>query len=452
MSLPSSPRKLFRHLVALSTPIIGLNVLNVLALAVDTAMCGRLPDAEIALTGLGFASQISWLLMVAMLGVTVGSVAMVARAYGAAEHDRVNHVLAQSMMLTIYVSLGVAVFGNLVAEDLLRLLGASDAVMASALDYLRPMLMGTIFSYTNLLLAAVLRGVGNTRLAFFVALLSNALNVVLNYGLILGNWGLPALGVQGAAIGTVCSQAVAVVVLIVMVRRGTVAHVKVPLTLSKLDRPLSKQLIRIGAPASLDMVILNASFLSIIGMLGRIDEVAVAAHGIGLRIQALAFVPGMSISQATGALVGQALGEESEAKARSVLQASLVLCTAVMSALAVLIILAVDPIVAIFDVQPGTPLGDYSVMWIELLGYCMPIVGMYIAFVGLLQGAGATGTSLRINFLATVMFQIPMSYVLGFTLGWGAFGVWVAFPLSFLVKAALGLGAYRRASWVKLGV
>ena len=76
---------------------------------------------------------------------------------------------------------------------------------------------------------------------------------------------------------------------------------------------------------------------------------------------------------------------------------------------------------------------------------------MHIAVVGVLQGAGATNTSLGSNFIGTVVFQVPLSILLGFTLDLGAFGVWLSFPLSFVVKAALGWAAYRRGKWMVLG-
>jgi putative MATE family efflux protein len=440
-----------RQLAELSWPIIGLNVLNVLALAVDTAMCGRLPNAEEALTALGFATQLIFLLMVAMIGVTVGTVATVARAHGAGDAARVEHTLQQSTQLTVVLGLLVAVVGNLFAPTFVRLMGGSEPVVELAVSYLRPMLWATTLPYLNILFGAVLRGVGNTRLAFAVALLINCLNAVFNYGFILGHYGLPAMGLAGAAWGTVCAYAIGVGAMVALLRRGVEPALTMPLRPVAIDHALAGQLFRIGWPAALDMVVLNAAFLSIVGMLGRIDEVAVAAHGIGLRIQALAFVPGMSISQATGALVGQALGARDPDRARAVLRASLGLCLAVMTALTLLIIGFDTEILAIFEVDPGSLLGRHAIEWMHLLGWGMPIAGAHIAYVGLLQGAGATMTSLRINGVVTAL-QIPLSYLLGFPLGLGAFGVWAAFPASFVLKVALSSRAVRRGGWAQIRV
>ncbi len=447
----SDARSIPRRLLDLALPVIGLNVLNVLALAVDTAMVGRTAGAEDALAGLGFATQLVFLLMVAMLGVTVGTVALVARAHGSGDAARVRHVLGQSTQLTVALGLLVATLGNAVAPLVLGAMGAADASLDAALDYLRPLLAGSAFYYLTILFGASLRGVGNTRLAFGVALASNLLNFCLNWCFILGNIGFPALGIGGAAIGTVASQVFSTVLLMGLVARGTVPGISVSLRPRAVDWALARTLVRIGAPAAADMVILNAGFLSIVGLLGRIDPAAVAAHGIGLRIQALAFVPGMSISQATGAMVGNALGADNLDEAKAVVRASLALCVAVMTTLAVLIVGADTAIIRLFDVDPASALGGFTADWMLLLGLMMPLAGIYITFVGMFQGAGATRLSLGINAVATLLVQIPLSWLLGFPLGLGAFGVWLAFPLSFVVKVVLGTVEWRRGAWARTG-
>jgi len=319
-------------------------------------------------------------------------------------------------------------------------------------DYLRPLFTLTVFFYLNMLFAAALRAVGNTMLPFTIALFSNFLNVLLNYGLILGRFGLPALGVRGAAWGTVISQAAAVAMMVFILRRDVIKGMRAHLRWAPIDRPLANDLFRVGAPAALDMVILNVAFLSIVGMLARVAQVAVAAHGIGLRIQSLAFVPGLGVSQAIGAMVGNALGAGDVSEAREVVRGGVILSTVIMTAIGLGIVLGAEPIIWIFDVDPGTELGRYAIVWMRLLGWGMPIVGVHIALIGMLRGAGATNTSLLINVVGTVIVQVPLSWFLGFVVGWGAFGIWVALPLSFVIRMGLGILAYRRGRWARAGL
>lgn len=441
------PQNAFRRLWSLAAPVIGLNVLNVMALAVDTAMCGRLPDGDGALTALSFATQIVFLLMVAMLGLTVGTVAILARSYGAKDINRAHHIIYQSTILTIGLGLITTAVGLFIAPALLALLGATPRIAALAMQYLLPILLAIPFTYLTILYGSMYRSLGNTRTPFWIALFGNGLNVLCNYAFILGNWGFPSLGLPGAAIGTVAYHVLSIIVLFALLRNGHIPGIKPSFAWRPIDRELITQLIRVGLPAAADMVILNASFLSIVGMLGRIDEAAVAGHGVGLRIQALAFIPGLSISQATAALVGKSLGSGDIQDTKGILRASIILSSATMTFLAIPIVFFAEPIAALFQVPISTPVGAASVTWMKLLGYGMPVVGIYIAFVGLLQGAGATKISLAINSFVTLLFQIPASYILGFPFGLGAWGVWVAFPFAFVLKALLGWAAYRKESW-----
>ena len=440
-----------RRLVDLAAPIAGINVLGVLALVIDTAMLGRLDNAEVLLTALGFAAQIVLVLMVAMLGLCVGTVSVVARAFGAGKQGHVNHVLLQATILTVLLSVVVGVSGNIAAPWMMYALGASEASTTSGLEYLRPLLSGVGLHYLMILYAAIMRGVGNTRIALLVSLFCTAVNVVANYVLIYGAWGLPALGMRGAAYGTLLSQAVGAGLFIYILHKGTVGGLQMRFRLEPIDRALASLLFRVGSPAALDILLVNLNFLAIVRMLGWFDEITVAAHGIGLRLQSMAFVPGLGIAHATAALSGQALGAGDISGAHSVARASKYLCIGVMTFLGLLIIFAVEPITALFDVDPQSKLGKYTMTWIGILGYTMPIVGWYISVVGVLQGAGDTATSLRINFYTSVTLLVPSGIFFAYVLDLGATGIWLSLPFAAAVRTVWVEIAFRRGRWAEVG-
>lgn len=123
-----------------------------------------------------------------------------------------------------------------------------------------------------------------------------------------------------------------------------------------------------------------------------------------------------------------------------------------MTALGLVIFIAAPALIAVFDVADGTPLATYTVMWMHLLGYCMVPAAVHVAIVGLLQGSGATRTSLRINIYTTLGLQVPLAALLGLALDLGAFGVWLSIPLALVAKAAWAYLAYRSGSWAVTGV
>ncbi|MGB5810145.1 MAG: MATE family efflux transporter, partial [Polyangiales bacterium] len=138
-------------------------------------------------------------------------------------------------------------------------------------------------------------------------------------------------------------------------------------------------------------------------------------------------------------------------QAREVVRAGVILSTVIMTVIGLAIIVGAEPIIGVFDVSPDTELGQYSILWMRVLGFGMPVVGVHIALIGMLRGAGATNTSLAINVVGTVVIQVPLSWFLGFVVGWGAFGIWVALPISFVVRMFLGVWAYRRGRWARAG-
>jgi putative MATE family efflux protein len=439
-------------LFALAAPMIGLNLLTVSMYFFDAALCGRLPQGDSAVSAVGDGLQVVFLLMVAMLGLLVGTVALVSRAFGAGEHARVQHVLVQSTQLTLIVGVFIGLAGAALAEPIMIALGASDTVRELGVAYLRPLMLGTPMFYLGLLYAGVFRGVGNTRVPFVCALVANVVNAVLNYALVLGHFGAPALGVTGSAIGTDIAQTINAVMLVWLLRRGVVPNLHLPLVRKPVDRRLAGDLLRIGWPAALDMLVLNLGFMAAIAMLGRIDPATVTAHNIGMRVQSIAFVPGLGLAQATGAMVGQSLGAGDAARATRVVLAAIGLCTVIMIVLAIPIVVAAPQLVRVVLEHPDRLVEVFAVDWMQILGLTMLPTAAALAFMGMFQGSGSTLKSLAINLCTTLAVQIPLAWLFGFVFDLGADGVWWSFPLAGAIKALWGYIVFRRGKWAVTGL
>ncbi|MFO0692391.1 MAG: MATE family efflux transporter [Polyangiales bacterium] len=439
------------RLLRLALPVVGLNVVGVLTLAIDTALAGRLVASEQALSALALATHVVVFANVVVMGFTVGAAALIARAHGAGDRARLAHVFDEATKLVLALGVAVAVAGTLGAERLLEGLGASGGGARLGATYVRPMFAFSFVYYLFLLYAAAMRAVGRTLLPFVVAVVTAVVHVVLAIGWMFGRFGLPPVGLAGAAYATVASQLLAVTGVGFVLARGAVPGLEPRLPTPSLDRVVVATLLRVGAPAALDLALVNLRFLALVAILAPHGAAVLAAHGVGIRIQSLAFVPGLAIAQATSALVGQALGASAVEDARRIVRASVALATLVMTALGALLVLAASPLAQAFHLHRGSEAHLLAVEWIRILGAGMPLVGLQIALVGALRGAGATGTSLRLNFVGTGLVLVPVALVFD-ALDLGPLYVWSAFPIALAVMAALAFVAYRRGRWATVGV
>jgi putative MATE family efflux protein len=443
-----------KPLVRLAGPIIAFNVLNVSALAVDTALCGMLPNAETLLAGLGFATQLVYLAMVIGTGISVGAVAVIARAHGAGAQDTVNHYLRQALLLTVLLGLGVGVWGSAALPTALRLLGARGAELYAAQQYATPMLYGIVLGYMGTLFAAGMRGVGHSVWPLAVGVMAVLLNVFLDYTLILGKFGLPRWGIAGAAYGTLISRALTALWLGILLLRGSISGIKLRLRPLGWDPTAFRQLAALGMPAALDFMMLNVAYLSVVLMLGHISATAVAAHSVGMRLLVLAFIPALGISQATAALVGQHLGGRRLKELREVVRSSLLLVVLAMGLTSLLLATTRGTLLSGFGVPSFGPLRQLSELWFNVIACILPILGINIIFVGFMQGLGLTRVSLVINLVGTLLVQIPIGLLTTWIMGWGPLAAWLSLPLGFGVRATLGAwifhtgGPLGHAPWV----
>lgn len=439
-----------REVARLALPVALLNLLGVLTLFIDILFCSRLEEGEAALTALGFSAQIIFLIQVPMLGFSVGSAALISRAYGARAKERVASLTRQSLQGAVVLAALTAVSSPITLPLIVGTLGAEGLAYELALDYLFPLFVGIVFYFLQTLSFSLFRSTGDTRLPLVLGLVVNGLNVPLNWVLIFGQFGLPGLGVEGAAYGTIISQAFGVLITLGLIRRGALGGIPVSLRPSLFESEFVRDIFRLGAPAALDLLLVNLSFLTMIFFLARISPEAVAAHGVGHRVQSLAFVPGLGIAQAVGALVGNFLGADNKKGALKVTRSGIVLAALLMGTIGAGLTFGRGELAALFSIEPGTELFALTTLWIMILGGTLPIIGANVALIGALRGAGATFSSLLINMVGTLIFQIPLLYI-GAELD-GARGIWLSFPIAYFCRTMVTIWIFRRGNWAKTGL
>ena len=432
---------------------MGSALSEIAMIVVDGVMCAHIPDGGLSLTALGFAVQIWFILLVPAAALGIGSVALISRAHGAGDTDRMNRTVAQSAQIAVLVGIAMGIVGVTMGHAILRELGASPEVADKGARYLEMLVIAfpAIFLAESCL-AAALRSLGNSRLPFLCGIAGNMLNVVLAYGMIFGHFGLPEMGIVGAGLATAISGVASVGLMIVATRGGAVSGLILRLRVVAIDRAVAGQILRIGIPALVEQLIFYGAMTALIWILARIDQTSVAAHAVGARVANLLMVPASGIAMATGALVGQALGAGSVDGARRILRVSALSITAIIVPIAMATYFCAPLIAAVYDAAPGSSLEDFTIKWLHVVALAMVPQGLMMALEGLLLGAGATRTVMKINLSANLGLRVTLALVLGLGTSLGAVGVWLSWPAALVVQVPLAYIAYRRGRWAVTGV
>lgn len=449
--LPALRRHLpvFSQVWRLALPVILSNLLQSLVNVVDIFMAGRLGSIEIAAVGMG--NTVRLLVFVMVLAVTSGSMALAAQAKGADDEARLSFVARQSLSLTVLLALLLSVVGWGVAEPLLSFLNSDGDPRAVTIgsQYLQILFAGTLFLMGNFVINSLMQGAGDTVTPLYLSGAVNVLNIGFNYLLMFGPGPLPALGVPGAALGTLLARALGVAVGLAILYNGRNVIRLLPGSYFP-DLRMFRDILSIGVPSGLQGVVRNSAQILVLRLVTSTaaGTYGAAALAIGIQVESLAFMPGLAISIAATSLVGQSLGAWRVGDAKRRGDASLLLGALVMSSIAVPIFLFAPFWVRLFDPSAHPLVVDAGTSYLRINALSHPMLAFAMVLNGALRGAGDTRPGLVGTVLGRWVVVVPVAWFLAFPLGWGIEGVWWALFLGTGVSALWVWLRWRSRAWV----
>ncbi len=436
-----------RTIFHLAWPVILANFLQTFTTTVDVLMVGRL--GPIAVAALALGSQLLFLAFSTMLALSAGTVAVVARHIGAEEPQEASQALKASLVLGVVLSIPVTLVGIGLSEEMIRIFRPEEAVVELGAVYISTVFLGIPFLFLSFLSAAALRGAGDMKTPLYVGGLVNLINFIVNYTLIFGNFGFPALGVQGAAVGTATSYGVGSVLYMTLFLRGKRSlRLRVPGPL--WNREMIRRVLRVGSPAALEQVSLQIGFTVWVFFIVGFGTAALAAHQIGARIQFLIFLPGLGYAMAATTLVGQSLGAKDPLQAEKSGWESVKLAVLTMGALAVITFAFAEQLAGLF-IDDSEVIG-LAAVWIRLYSIGIPAFGLFFTVSGALRGAGDTRWPLYTSTMGVLAIRLPLSYFLGYLTPLALLGVWTSMVLEYYIRAAIIVARYNTGAWKTIAV
>ncbi|WP_297067506.1 MATE family efflux transporter [Thermococcus sp.] len=443
-----------RRIWSLAWPAIIANISQTLLNLVDTLMVGHVSALAIAAVGLG--GQVSWFMFPIMMAVSVGTLALVARFFGAEEFKSAELALEQSLYLAFILGVPVMLFGWFLGSDVLRIMGAKGDLLSLAYSYLRVVFLFYPIRFVLFTANSALRGAGDTKTPMKAGILMNILNATFDYLLIYGKLGFPRLGAVGAAwasgIGITASM---IFIMTLLLSKRLV----IKFSPSWSFHPeMVKRIVRIGTPTLIERGLFSFYNFLYLSIVTRFGDVALAAHQIGLRVESIAYMPAFGFNVASSTLVGQNLGAGRPEKAERTVGEAIKMISLFMSGMAAILILfpryLVMPFLTSSDPNYGTVLHLASI-YLLIVGISEIPLGWVFVLSGSLRGAGDTKSPMYVTAVSKLFFRIIPAYLLGFGFsvgplsfrGMGVVAAWIAMSLETFTSAAMYWWIFRRGKW-----
>jgi putative MATE family efflux protein len=296
----------------LAAPMMIGGTLQNLFSMVDLYFIGRLGHLQVA--ALSISGTIVAILMMIVMGIGVGTTALVAHFTGDKKPENADRVMGQTLLLGLIGSVIMLIIAVALVEPLLYLFGATGDVLIYAAEYLRIIFGWSITIFFFVGINQALRGSGDAKTPLKALIIANIINIILDPMLIMGYGPFPPMGVAGSAIATVFSRGVGFLFLLRHTIFGcSTLHFK--LKHLRPDPILMKRIVNIGWFASMQVFIREISFLLLMRLVASFGAVTIAAYGIGSRLRMFIMVPGFGFASSAAVLVGQNLGAQQPERA-----------------------------------------------------------------------------------------------------------------------------------------
>ncbi len=443
-----------RSIIELATPAMITGGIFSVRVLVDFLMVSIALD-DTAVAGLQFGMQYYFIGFAIAIGLASGTISLVARHKGAGNHDRADFVLKQSLWMSLLISSPMAYIAWTHPEFLIGLLTDDAAAIDYGATYLSIVMLATVFRFWTMVGGQALSGCGDTKTPMYIGIATEPINAVLNAVLIFGIGPFPAMGIAGAAIGTVVTATIAAIVFTAIFRSGRFG-LTLKLGGKQWDWLVGWRLIRVGAPLAATRIVNSFSRFPFIWMLATIGTPVVAAYAIGRRVFQFALIPAWGYATASSTFVGQYLGADDERLATQYGWDSVRVAIVTQIVLAVVMVVAARQIIALFNTEAV----ELTVQFVQV--FAVGIVGFSVfqTLQGALRGAGDTtwplygtllgnGVRLGLGLLALpAMWVISVGSVsIGLGLDLGLVMIFLAILGDWYIRAIVNTVRFRSGQW-----
>ena len=420
-----------KALWTLAFPIMAGMGIHTLYTIVDMIFIGRLGGDAIA--AVAFNMPLFFLVLGLSFGVGSGVTASIARFIGAKDKVNADNTAEHAVALGLIISTILTTLGLIYGEDLLQQLGATESVLPLSWDYLKVSLIGLPFMVFSTFFRSILSGEGDMKLPMAVAGLGTILNIILDpiFIFTLG------YGVGGAAMASVISQLIVFLIFVYMLFVKEHAYIRFRMRDFSPSIFIIKDIIRVGLPASMSMIIMAFGQLVFNRILVRFSTDAVAAYQVGGRMDMVIFLPIMAIASALTTLVGMFFGAKEIEKIKFIAKYGIIRSVMVTGVLSIILYIFAPLVVKSFTLDVG--IQSIAVTYLRFICLIYPLIAIGMTVGRILQGLGKGLPMLVITSIRILALSAPLALYFIMVLNKSIEWVWYAMIISTIVSVVISV-------------
>ncbi|MDA1049145.1 MAG: MATE family efflux transporter [Planctomycetota bacterium] len=453
-----------RPMLALALPVLAEESLTMLVGYTDWWLAGHFLAGAEYKAAMGLMSYVLWLLPSMFAAVAIGATALIARFVGAGDRDAARRVAHQALLLGLvltFVVLAAVLLGGRSLVHIMQLEGRAAELAVRYIWILTPVIPAIMLEQVGV---ACLRGAGDTVSGFVAKSIVNVVNLVVSALLVVGPGNIPKLGWEGLAIGTACGHGLGGLLVLGLLIRGR-AGMRLELAGMRPDRELIRRLWRIGMPGGVDVLAVLGCHFVYLAIINSLGVAAAAAHGLGVQIEALAYLTCYAFHVAASTMTGQLLGAgESRRATRCAIEACFV-GGAMLTAAALVFYFAGAWLAGFFTGDIHDPTAMAAGKLLKIVAFSTPPLAVMMVLTGSLRGAGDTRWPLVVTFVGLIAvrlplacwfawesFQVPGLDITVTGLGLGVAGAWWAMVIDVVLRSILLIYRFWQGRWKEMAV
>lgn len=437
--------------MSMAWPAIVESFFAAFAGLVDSFMVSSLGSGAVAAVGL--TTQPKFIGLSLFFAVNVAVSALVARRRGEKKQKEANRLLLTSLLFIVAAAIVLSILFVAAADPIIRLCGSTGDTHDGAVTYFRIIMGGMIFNCIQMGINSAQRGAGNTRITMVTNVTSNTVNIILNYLLIEGHLGFPALGIAGAALATVLGTVVSCIMSILSLLRRD-GFISLPYILRNRVAPTLSalaSLVRVGYSVFFEQLLMRVGFMLTAVMAAHQGTDAMAAHQVGMNIMGLSFSFGDGLQSTAVALIGRSLGENNEELAKKYGSTCKMLGFSIAAVLAVVYFFGARRLFHLFfPTEEHIVAIGVKIMHVIILVVVFQIC--QVIYMGCLRGAGDTLYTAIASTVSVTLVRTAVSYFCGYALGMGIVGIWLGVLGDQVSRYLFASVRFRQGKWTKIKI